>query len=184
MASALPVESTLEIRRSPTLASNRVSTNCEQGEIGIQNLAKKSLWGRTAFAAATLTVLFFSWVQRRFGLMKPDATNAWLLALVKNFHRKDRSEPKSSQLTAIPPAFGLAGSRLVTDGLTGPAPCRWSVFRARQHLNKQRSDRPYRGSTEDEYLGPHDYAANPKNDPSRQESLPLRAQHQDLHSGR
>jgi hypothetical protein len=37
------------------LASNRVSTNCEQGEIGIQNLAKKSLWGRTAFAAAMLT---------------------------------------------------------------------------------------------------------------------------------
>lgn len=54
MASALPVGSELEIRRSPTLASNRVSTNCEQGEIVMQNLKKKSLWGRTAFAAAAL----------------------------------------------------------------------------------------------------------------------------------
>ena len=39
----------------------------------MQNLTKKSSWGRTALAGS----FFFSWVHRLFGPMKADVSDAW-----------------------------------------------------------------------------------------------------------
>src|ERR1035438_8072877 len=82
--------------------------------------------------------------------------------VVEQFKRRNRNEEKSYQITTIDAGFRLAGSRRVADGHASPAESRKPADGARQHQEKQGSDKPYRRPTEDQSFGPRHHTENPK----------------------
>src|ERR1035437_6421327 len=84
--------------------------------------------------------------------------------VVEQFKRRNRNEGKSYQITTIDAGFRLAGPRRVADGHARPAESRKPADGARQHQEKQGSDKPYRRPTEDQSFGPRHHTENPKRD--------------------